>query len=104
MERTLPPDTSLRVIARVRAKTEHVAQVWDILSALVDPTRRESGCLSYELLQNSSDPTDFLFVEKWATAAAEQAHFETPHIITALQQLSGLLAAEPDIRRYVIVK
>jgi quinol monooxygenase YgiN len=96
--------TSLRVIAHVRAKTEHVAQVREILSLLVDPTRRESGCVSYELLQNSSDPGDFVFVEKWATPAAEQAHFETPHVLTALQQLSGLLATEPEIRRYVIVK
>jgi quinol monooxygenase YgiN len=104
MERTLPPGTSLRVSARVKAKAEHVPQVREILSALVEPTRCESGCLSYELLQNSSDPTDFVFVEKWATAAAEQAHFDTPHVLTALKQLTGLLATEPDIRRYVIVK
>lgn len=96
----MTPDTSLRVIARARAKIEHVAQVREILSALVDPTRRESGCLSYELLQNASDPTDFVFVEKWASAAAEQAHFATPHVSAALQQLVGLLAAEPEICRY----
>jgi quinol monooxygenase YgiN len=70
----MAPDPSLRVIARVRAKTEYVAQVRDTLSALVEPTRRESGCLSYELLQNGSDPTDFVFVEQWASAAAERAH------------------------------
>jgi quinol monooxygenase YgiN len=104
MERTLPPGTSLRVIAHVRATAEHVAQVREILSALVEPTRRESGCLSYELLQNGSDPADFVFVEKWASAAAEQAHFETPHVLTALKRLAGLLATEPDIRRYLVVK
>ncbi len=64
----MPGDTSLRVIARVRAKTEHIAQVREILAALVEPTRRELGCVSYELLQNSSDPADFVFVEKWASA------------------------------------
>jgi quinol monooxygenase YgiN len=96
--------TSLRVIACARAKTEHVAQVRELLSALVEPTRRESGCLSYELLQDSCDPANFVFVEKWASAAAEQAHFATPHVLSALQQLSGLLAAEPDIRRYLLVK
>jgi quinol monooxygenase YgiN len=100
----MTPDTSLRVTARVRAKTEHVAQVREILSALVEPTRRESGCLSYELLQNGSDPADFVFVEKWASAAAEQAHFATPHVSVALQQVVGLLAAEPEICRYRTLK
>lgn len=100
----MTPNTSLRVIARVKAKADHVAQVREILSALVEPTRRESGCLSYELLQNSSDPADFVFVEKWASAAAEQAHFATPHISTALQRLAGLLAAEPEICRYTTLQ
>lgn len=100
----MAPDTSLRVIARAKAKIEHIAEVREILSTLVEPTRQESGCLSYELLQSSSDPSDFVFVEKWASIAAEQAHFETPHILGALQQLSGLLAADPEIRRYVVLK
>jgi quinol monooxygenase YgiN len=97
------PDNSVRVIARARAKTEHVAQVREILSALVEPTRCESGCLNYELLQNSSDPADFVFVEKWASAVAERAHFATPHVSAALQRLVGLLVAEPEICRYTAV-
>src|ERR1044072_2206635 len=104
MENDVTPHTSLRVIARVRAKTDHVARVQEILSAIVEPTRREPGCLSYELLQNSMDPADFVFVEKWASAAAEQAHFATPHVSLALQRLAGLLAAEPEICRYLTLQ
>ncbi|MBL8051859.1 MAG: antibiotic biosynthesis monooxygenase, partial [Nitrospira sp.] len=54
-------DSSLRVIARAHAKLDHVAQVREILTALVDVTRREPGCLSYELLQNHADKTEFVF-------------------------------------------
>lgn len=97
-------DSSLRVIARAHAKLDHVAQVREILTALVDVTRREPGCLSYELLQNHADKTEFVVVERWASAAAEQAHFMTPHLLTALQQLSGLLASEPQICRYGVVR
>jgi quinol monooxygenase YgiN len=97
-------DTSLRVIAHAKAKPDHVAQVREILTALVDATRQESGCLSYELLQNHTDPTDFVFVERWASAAAEQAHFLTPHLLATLQRLSGLLASEPQICRYGVLR
>ncbi len=97
-------DTSFPVIPRVRAKENHVDQVRKILSALVEPTRLETGCSSYALLQNSSDSTDFVFVEEWASPATEQAHFSTSHVLDALQRLSGLLAAEPEITRYLLVK
>lgn len=96
-------DRSLRVIARATAKPDHVRQVREILSALVEPTRREPGCLSYQLLESEADPTDFVFVEQWASAEAEQAHFMTPHVRSALQRLVGLLACEPQINRYRVV-
>jgi quinol monooxygenase YgiN len=104
MENDMTPDTSLRVIARAKANPDHVSQVREILSALVEPTRREPGCLNYELLQNNADPTEFVFVERWVSAAAERAHFSTPHILSALQRLVGLLASEPQIGRYNAVK
>lgn len=95
---------SLRVVARVAAKANSVEQVRAILMGVVEPTRREPGCLSYQLLQNQADPTDFTFIEEWASAAAEQSHFTTPHISNALRQLPGLLAAEPDVRRDTVLK
>lgn len=104
MENLMTVDSSLRVIARAHAKLDHVAQVREILTALVDATRREPGCLSYELLQNHADKTEFVFVEQWANTAAEQAHFMTPHLLATLQRLSGLLASEPQICRYGVVR
>ncbi len=104
MEQNMKIDTSLRVVARAKAKPDQAVKVREILGARVEPTRREPGCLSYELLQNNTDPTDFVFVEQWASASAEQAHFATSHIESALQQLVGLLAAEPQISQYRLVK
>ena len=48
--------------------------------ALVEPTRRESGCIQYELLQNQEDPTDFVFVEEWESEVRLNAHLDSPHI------------------------
>ena len=104
MDKDMTVATSLRVIARAKAKPSHIAQVREILFALVEPTRREPGCLSYELAQNSSDPTDFVFIEQWASVAADQAHFATPHLLSTLQRLVGLLTAEPEICRYTVLK
>lgn len=73
-------ETPLRVVARIKAKAENTDEVRRLLLALVEPTRREPGCLSYELLQNTKDPTNFTFVEEWASEAEFESHSTSDHI------------------------
>ncbi len=94
------PRTLLHVIAKVQAKPERVDAVRMILSGIVEPTRREPGCISYRLLHNPADPTEFATIEEWGSTEAEQAHFFTPHVLEALHKITDQLAAPPDIRRY----
>ena len=95
--------TTIHVVARIVAKPEAVTQLQAVLAALLEPTRQEAGCHRYTLLQNRQDPTDFTFVEEWASDAAIDAHMQASHIQGAFAQAQELLAAEPDIRRYELV-
>jgi len=95
--------TSLRVVARITARKETVEQVRQILLGLVTPTRAEEGCVVYELLQNRADPTDFTFVEEWASDAMFEKHHTTAHIRSAFPKLEALIAAPPDIRTYSLI-
>lgn len=98
------PSDSIRVVARLVAKRDSVDRVGAILQSVVEPTRKEAGCLSYELLHNCADPTDFTFVEEWASDRAIDDHMTTQHISDALTKLTGLLSSAPDIRRYQSLK
>jgi len=84
----------------VKARPNKVDALLPVLSSLVEPTRKESGCLSYILLQNNEDPTDFTFIEEWKSQAALESHFATKHFKDAVAKLPDLIAAEPDIRQY----
>lgn len=96
--------SSIRIVARLTAKPDCADKVLSILSAIVEPTRQEPGCISYELLQNRADPTDFTFVEEWASDGAIDTHLATQHIQDALSKLTGLLSEAPDIQRYQVVR
>ena len=96
-------EDTLRVIARVKARPGMVNELLSVLSSLVEPTRKEPGCLSYKLLQNNGDPTDFTLIEEWQSNTALESHFATKHFKDALIKLPNLVAAEPDIRRYHVV-
>ncbi|HEX8853598.1 MAG TPA: putative quinol monooxygenase [Pyrinomonadaceae bacterium] len=97
------PANSLRVVAHIKALPDKVDEVRQLLSGLIAPTRAEEGCVSYELLQNRAEPTDFTFVEEWTSDAALEQHFATEHLQHASARLDGLVAEEPDIRTYSVV-
>jgi quinol monooxygenase YgiN len=94
------PKTILGVVARIVAKPESVDKVREGLTLLLEPTRREPGCILYELMQNEADPTDFTFYEEWTDGAALDAHAASAHIEATFKGLDGHLAAPPDVRRY----
>ena len=98
------PENSLRVVARIKASRNNVSAVRKLLSGLVEPTRKESGCVTYQLLQNRKDPTDFTFVEEWQDDSAFDAHLSSDHIQEALPKLESITAEPPDIRTYSVVR
>ena len=96
-------EDTLRVIARVKARPGKVNELVSLLSSLVEPTRKEPGCISYILLQNNQDTTDLTLVEEWKNNTALESHFATKHFKDAMTKLPSLVSAEPDIRRYHVV-
>ncbi|MEG3897418.1 MULTISPECIES: putative quinol monooxygenase [unclassified Microcoleus] len=94
---------TLRVVARLAAFPDKVAELKSLLLSIIEPTRQEAGCIKYELLQNQADPTDFTFVEEWESAALLELHLGSTHIQAAVQKLDGLAVGPPDIRRYELL-
>ena len=94
---------SLRVVARIQAKPEKVDEVRELLLALIEPTRREKGCVTYELLQNREDPCDFTFVEEWGCDADLDAHAASDHLRALGPKLAPVTTTRPDIRTYVLL-
>ena len=94
---------SLRVVAHITAKPETIDATRELLLSLIEPTRAEEGCVVYELLQNTSDPTDFTFVEEWSSDEALDSHLATDHLKMVGVRGASLFAVPPDIRRYKLV-
>lgn len=94
----------IRVVAHLTSKPETIDETRAALEALIEPTRSEPGCIYYELMQNNDDPTDFTFVEEWESDEALDAHLASMHLQAFKARAAELLAAEPDIRRYSLIR
>jgi quinol monooxygenase YgiN len=69
------------VFVRFFPKRGHEARVESILRGMVVETRKEPGCLRYDLYKSgsTSDGRVFCLLERYADADAQQAHRETEH-------------------------
>lgn len=70
------------VVAVSVAKPGNEARLQQALLSLIEPTRRESGVLQYELHQDLSEPRRFVFVERWKSEEALATHARSAHIAT----------------------
>lgn len=87
----------LQVVAVLTAKPGSEEVVGEALRALVEPTRSEAGCTSYELFVSVADKTTFITVETWTSQADLDAHLQTPHVQQALGAAGDHLAQAPAI-------
>lgn len=62
------------------------------LSALIRPTRKEEGCIVYDLHRCADVPGDFFFFEIWSSREAHAAHKRTPHFLRWDARKDTLLA------------
>lgn len=87
----------LDVVAVLVAKPGSESVVSGALGALVEPTRAEAGCLSYDLYVSQADPATFITVERWRSTGDLDGHMGTPHIAKAFEVAGDHLAAAPAI-------
>lgn len=63
------------------------------LRALVGPTRKEEGCLTYDLFRSSEAPAAFLLHEVWASREDHARHTNTAHFLRWNARKDALLAS-----------
>ena len=74
------PKEGFILTAIVKAKPGQEEAVKEVLLELVEPTRKEPGCLGYNLHQSKSDKAQFMFYEQWASKEALDAHGKMPYM------------------------
>ena len=70
----------LTIIARIEAKKNKVDLVKSELLKLIEPTRKEQGCLQYDLHQDNDNPEVFMFYENWRNRELWQTHMNNDHL------------------------
>jgi quinol monooxygenase YgiN len=75
----------------------------EALSALVEPTHGEDGCILYALHRGTDDPASFAFIERWESREALDAHLGSDHVSAFLERSDELWGENGGITVYEAV-
>jgi quinol monooxygenase YgiN len=83
--------SQLTVVAKVAAKAESLEELKSELLKLIEPTRKEEGCIAYNLHQDNEDPALFIFYETWQSSAALDMHMDSAHFKGFVEAAGGMI-------------
>ncbi|MEW6999076.1 putative quinol monooxygenase [Colwelliaceae bacterium BS250] len=81
--------TTLTIVANIKANADKIELVKAELLKLIELTRAEAGCINYDLHQDITDPTHFMFYENWKTRELWQTHMANQHLADYMAATEG---------------
>ncbi|MGL1956636.1 MAG: antibiotic biosynthesis monooxygenase [Colwellia sp.] len=83
---------SITRINQFKAAEGKETELFEFLQSLTSYITSSKGCLSYEVLQNSSDLSDFAIIEKWDSIDSHKksvANFPQDEMLAAMSLFGG---------------
>tara|TARA_A100001037_G_scaffold81572_3_gene73617 strand:+ start:14895 stop:15236 length:342 start_codon:yes stop_codon:yes gene_type:complete len=74
----------------------------ELARRMVDATRTEVGCISYDFYVGLSDPNTLMLFQEWESMEALMGHFQTEHMEEFLRELPKVVSGEIITRRYAV--
>ncbi|NEE04648.1 putative quinol monooxygenase [Phytoactinopolyspora halotolerans] len=89
------------LIAEFKAKRGESDRLVRELTAMVEPSLAEDGCLAYRPFVDAADPSQMIIIEQWTDQAALDRHFETPHFTRVAGVLDEVLERPFTLTRLI---
>ena len=83
--------SKLTIVAHIEANKDKISFIKSELEKLIEATRKEEGCLQYDLHQDNEQPEKFLFFENWENRELWQVHMQSKHLQGFVKSSEGSL-------------
>lgn len=96
-ERPSPPSGADPVMVIMSFRTQHRAELLDVLASYVVGSRGQPGCRNIDLVASATSEDRIAIVQKWDSVDSQRAHFDSPEMVEMAKAGTPLLTESPDI-------
>ena len=93
----------IHVIVRVEPKPENLAAFLELATYDARNSRKEPGCLRFDVLRQNDNPLRFAFYEVYKDEAAVKAHQQTEHYARWRREIEALQAVPRSSDKFTTV-
>ena len=91
----------IRIVAHFHLKENKAGDAIKLAQELIDETRKEAGCVQYDLAQSFENPDQLVILEAWETKEALDAHSASEHFARIVPAIAQLCEEPPAIHSYL---
>lgn len=89
----------LYIVALFHFRETHLMEATELMQKLVSETRKEEGCLQYDLIEDRDNKGIFFLVELWENEEFHYRHTATEHLADFRKNAAPLLESETQVYR-----
>ncbi|QZY56191.1 putative quinol monooxygenase [Crassaminicella profunda] len=87
----------LQVVSKIYVKEDQIDEFVEVFKGMVEPSRKEEGCIQYEMYQDEENPRIFIVLEQWKTKEDFDQHFKTEHFERIVPKMSEFMIKETEM-------
>ncbi|MDD4781205.1 MAG: putative quinol monooxygenase [Tissierellia bacterium] len=80
----------IKVIAKGTFYEDKIEEAKNLYSKLVEESRKEKGCIAYNLYQSNDNRLVLLMIEEWDSNESLEIHKQSKHFTELVPQISKL--------------
>jgi quinol monooxygenase YgiN len=96
------PAKPFALLVTIKAKEGKEKELEAAVAPCIRATKKEAGCMAYELNRDPDDPTVYVMYEKFKSVAALSDHLKQEHTMKLLKTLETLADGGPKAKVYQV--
>jgi quinol monooxygenase YgiN len=96
------PAKPFALLVTVKAKAGKEHELETTFAPCIAATKKEAGCMAYELNRDPDDPTTYVLFEKWKSVPALDAHLKEEHTTKLLKALEAVTDGQIQAKVYQV--
>lgn len=93
----------ITIVAKGLIKQGKTEEFKILAERLINESRKETGCISYNLYEDSNNCNILTFIEEWENSEAIMAHNSSEHFTSIVPKFGELRETQTEINLYKLV-
>lgn len=90
----------IHILASFEVKNDKLSDFISLCNELIEESRKEKGCISYHLQQNTERENHLVFIEEWESNEAIKQHNTSRHFTRIVPLLVEMCESAPIIQTF----